>query len=225
MSEAYGLIFDIDGVLVDSYQAHFLSWRQMLERHDSSMTEPQFAASFGRRSVDILELVGYGEDLTAEQIGELDEEKESLYRDLVQHDFPEMPGASELIRQLDAAHFQQAVGSSGPPENVQLALERLTEGALISAQVTGADVIHGKPHPEVFLLAADRMEVPPARCAVIEDATAGIQAANAAGMVSIALLSTGHTRAEFAEADRIVEKLTDLTPAAIQEMIDATKLG
>lgn len=78
-----------------------------------------------------------------------------------------------------------AVGSSGPPDNVQLAIERLGVGRLLSATVTGNDVKRGKPDPQVFLTAATRMQVPPAHCVVVEDAPVGVEAAHRGGMVAL----------------------------------------
>jgi beta-phosphoglucomutase-like phosphatase (HAD superfamily) len=86
--------------------------------------------------------------------------------------------------------------------------------------VTGADVIHGKPNPEVFLKAAERLGVSPEHCAVIEDAPQGIEAANAAGMTSIAILGTT-TREKLSHAKLIVEGHHELTPARIADLIAA----
>jgi HAD superfamily hydrolase (TIGR01509 family) len=124
----------------------------------------------------------------------------------------------ELIDALSAAGFKLAVGSSGPPENVRLTLEKLGRADRFDAMVTGADVTHGKPNPEVFLKAAERLGVPPAQCAVIEDAPQGIEAANAAGMTSIAILGTT-TRDKLAHAKLIVDGHHELTPARIAELI------
>ena len=91
------------------------------------------------------------------------------------------------------AGFRVAVGSSGPAENVQLAIERLGVGRLLSATVTGNDVKRGKPDPQVFLTAAARMQVPPVRCVVVEDAPVGVEAAHRGGMRAVAIASTGRT--------------------------------
>ncbi len=85
--------------------------------------------------------------------------------------------------------------------------------------MTGRDVRRGKPDPEVFLLAAQRIGVPPSRCAVIEDAPAGIAAANAAGMLSIGLLSTGHVEADAAFANKVIRSLRELNPEVIAAWI------
>ena len=128
-------------------------------------------------------------------------------------------GNSELIEALSKAGFARAVGSSGPPENVALCLEKLGCRSLIEAEVNGMDVTRGKPDPQVFQLGAERMGIPARQCVVVEDARAGIAAAHAAGMRCVALVSTGRTRDELADADVVVDSLLELTPATVRELI------
>ena len=219
MPEVRAVIFDVDGVLVESYQAHFESWKLLADENDLTLTEVEFAREFGRTSREIIADLWpkFGE--SAERIAKFDERKEALYREIVSADFPAMDGAVALIDSLDAAGFRLGVGSSGPPENVQLTLSRLGRADLFTGVVTGADVSRGKPDPEVFLTCAERMGVSPGACAVIEDAAAGIAAANAAGMASIALVSRGHHRDEYGDAQRIVDRLDQLSPDSISELI------
>lgn len=213
----------MDGVLVDSYRAHWQSWHFMADELGKGLTEAQFVSTFGRTSREIIaEHWGAG-CLTPDEIAAFDQKKEALYRDIVARDFPEMDGAGELIRELAAAGFRLAVGSSGPPENVDLAVERLGARKYFQALVTGKDVTRGKPDPQVFLTAASRLGVAPHDCAVIEDAPVGIAAANAAGMVSIALLSTGHTRESVAASGLIVNSLRELSPQRIAGLIDVAR--
>src|SRR5690606_24181756 len=114
---------------------------------------------------------------------------------------------------LHADGFRIAVGSSGPPENVDLAIEKLGIGPFLSAKVTGLDVTRGKPDPQVFLIAAQKLGVPPERCVVVEDAPAGVAAAKAAGMACVGFPSTGRTRDDVADADLIIASLNELSPA------------
>ncbi len=216
-----GVIFDMDGVLVDSYRAHLASWQELARRHGLAMTEEQFAQTFGRTSRDIFASLWPGL-VKAADIPKLDDEKESLYRDILKAHFPEMKGAGELVAALHAAGFRMAIGSSGPPENVQVVHDCLPNGRHITATVNGRQVTHGKPHPEVFLLAAGKLGLPPSDCAVVEDAPAGISAARAAGMAAIAITGTA-PREKLAHADTIVESLTELTPDRITQLIAANR--
>jgi beta-phosphoglucomutase len=209
----------MDGVLVDSYRAHWQSWHFMADELGKGLTEAQFVTTFGRTSREIIAEHWGANCLTSAEIAEFDRRKEALYRQIVDRDFPAMDGAIGLIQVLSAAGFRLAVGSSGPPENVALAVERLGAGRFFNALVTGRDVTRGKPDPQVFLVAAERLGVDPVNCAVIEDAPVGIAAANVAGMASIALLSTGHTAESVKAAKLIVHSLRELSPERIAGLI------
>ena len=217
------VIFDMDGVLVDSYRAHWESWHFMAEELGRGLSEDQFVTTFGRTSREIIAEHWGADSLTPDEIAEFDRRKEALYREIVDRDFPAMEGAAELIRDLSVAGFRLAVGSSGPPENVALAVDRLGARAYFNTLVTGRDVTRGKPDPQVFLTAAARLQVAPSDCVVVEDAPVGIAAANAAGMTSVALLSTGHTEESVAAAHVIVKSLRELSPARMHLLIDGVQ--
>ena len=217
------VIFDMDGVLVDSYRAHWESWHFMAEELGRGLSEDQFVTTFGRTSREIIAEHWGADSLTPDENAEFDRRKEALYREIVDRDFPAMEGAAELIRDLSVAGFRLAVGSSGPPETVALAVDRLGARAYFNTLVTGRDVTRGKPDPQVFLTAAARLQVAPSDCVVVEDAPVGIAAANAAGMTSVALLSTGHTEESVAAAHVIVKSLRELSPARMHLLIDGVQ--
>lgn len=211
----YGVIFDMDGVLVDSYAAHLKSWRALAREVGVEITELQFAATFGRTSRAIIrELFGV-ED--AETISQYDDRKEALYRELIRSRVPEMPGARALVASLHEAGFRIAVGSSGPPENVDLVCGELGIDSMLAARVTGADVSRGKPDPEVFLLAAERMGLPPGRCLVVEDAPAGVEAAYRGGMAVIALAGS-HEDQALESADCVVQQLDEIDGVLVRRL-------
>lgn len=213
------VIFDVDGVLVDSYAAHFESWREVLEQNGLELTEDGFARTFGRTSREIIAQF-WGDDVDPERSREIDDRKEALYRDIVRRKFPAMDGAVELIDALHASGVLLGVGSSAPPENVRLTLEMLGRADAFSAVVTGRDVTRGKPDPQVFLIGAERLGVEPASCVVVEDAPAGIRAAAAARMAPVALLGTATEEAlREAGARLVVRSLRDLTPATLVELV------
>lgn len=211
------VIFDLDGVLIDSYDAHFASWTRLYAELGVEYSEAAFAADFGRTSRDILRRT-VGAQITDEKIRELDQRKEALFRDALRINFPAMDGATELIDALAANGFLLAIGSSGPPENISLCLEKLGRREKFAAVVTGADVSRGKPDPQVFELAAERLGAPVSLCAVVEDAMHGVEAANRAGMSSIGLTGTTD-RARLAAADLVVDSLRELTPERIEALI------
>ena len=213
-----GVIFDMDGVIVDSGPAHLASWKRLAAEHGLEITDEQFAETFGRPSREIIRL-RWGQDLSDHDVCQFDDRKEEIYRQIIRGNMPVMPGALELIRALHADGWVLGIGSSGPPGNVELVVEELGLAPLLTATTNAADVSRGKPDPEVFLIAADRMGVAPARCVVIEDAGHGIEAAHRAGMKAVALTST-HPAAQLAEADRVVSHLGALSPGALDELLN-----
>ncbi len=219
LTQRQAVIFDVDGVLVDSYEAHLRSWQSIAREEGVKFTEDDFVAGFGRTSREIIQRY-WGIDDEA-RIRAIDDRKEALYRQMVAARFPVMDGATQLIDGLRSADFALAMGSSGPPENLQVALDGLGRRDAFFAVVSGMDVHRGKPDPEIFLVAAKRLGVCPSQCVVIEDAPAGVQAAHAAGMACVVLLSRGRKAADFADLqpELKVHSLRDLSPGLISRLI------
>ena len=214
--EPIGVIFDMDGVLVDSAEPHLESWQLLAKENDRSVTREQFAATFGRQNNDIIPLL-FG-DMDAQRCTALADRKEEIYRDLVRSAPPVVNGAVELIKALHERGVRLAVGSSGPRRNIELMLDAMGVRALIPVVITGDDVVRGKPDPEVFTLACHGLGVEAVRCVVVEDAPAGIEAALAAGTRTIAILMH-HPADSFENADWIVDRLSDLTPERIESLV------
>jgi len=207
-SPAFGVIFDMDGVLVDSAAPHLRSWELLARENGGNVTREQFAGTFGCQNRDIIPLL-FG-PVSETRMRTLGDRKEQIYRELIRDHPPIVDGAVSLIRGLHGAGAGLAVGSSGPRENIELIVDTMGIADCVSAVVSADDVTRGKPDPQVFTLAADRLGVPPRRCVVIEDAPVGVQAARAAGMHSVAVLIY-HPPSALQGADRLVSCLADLT--------------
>ncbi|MFV2070884.1 MAG: HAD family hydrolase [Pirellulales bacterium] len=218
MPDRPAVIFDIDGVLIDSYEAHFRAWREVAERHGyPEVTETAFATTFGQTSREVL--AQWWPEIGVPQVKALDEEKEALFRDLIATDSPIMPGALALIDALVEDGFLLGAGSSAPPDNVHMIVDQLGIRDMLGAMITGADVRRGKPDPEVFLLAAERLSVEPRRCIVVEDAEPGVAAAVAAGMASVGFASTGRHREDLHQAKLVIDRLDELSPRILRELL------
>ena len=214
------VIFDMDGVLIDSYHAHFEAWQRLGRELGRPITEAMFVPTFGRRNVEIFHML-WSNALSESEADTWGDWKERQYRQIITEHFPGMDGAAELLDALKAAGFALAIGSSGPPENVAAAIQGLGRPDLFDAYVSRDDVTHGKPHPEVFLKAAEKLGVEPRRCAVVEDALAGLEAAGRAGMTPIALVGTFKREELAPKAALVVDSLRELSPARIAALIDS----
>ncbi len=179
------VIWDLDGVIIDSANEHRLAWQRLAREEGVKMTDEDFWATFGKRNDDILAIV-WG-PLSPEQVKTLANRKEVYFRELIRETAQALPGAMKLMSELHEAGFRQALASSAPVENIELISEVLGLGRYLSALVSGETVPRGKPAPDIFLAAAKALNVAPEYCVVIEDAVAGVEAAHAAGMRCIAV--------------------------------------
>lgn len=205
------VIFDLDGVLIDSAAAHRASWRALGTELGIEVSDQAVAAVFGRQNRDIVPIL-FGADRTPANVRELGARKEELYRASARGRVPAKTGAVELVKYYHQGGYQLAIGSSTPRANIDLALGELGIVDLFDVMVSSEDVSIGKPDPAVFLAAAERLEVSPADCLVIEDAPAGVQAGKAAGMAVVALAGS-HAADKLHQADRVVSCLSELIPA------------
>ncbi len=212
------VIFDLDGVMVDTAPYHFQAWQKALAEFGLEMSYEQFRSTFGMRNQEIIRAI-FGSRFTSEQVEEIGRRKDLIYRELVYKHLTPMPGLLRLIQDLKAKRFRIAVATSTSKANASLILKTLKLEHEIVALVTEEDVENGKPDPEIFLKAAEKCLAEPENCIVIEDSPAGIQAAKAAGMKVIALTTTRPPE-ELKEADLIVENLMMLTPEILESLLE-----
>lgn len=196
--DPYGVIFDMDGVLVLTEQAHWQSWLAAAEPRGVKIEYPAFLSCFGRINPDCIRIL-FGPDVEPRESEQIADEKENAFREIIRSNIPLAPGVVELLKALRGIGVRCGVGSSGPRENVDLVVDGGGLRPLVDGVVNGSEITRGKPAPDVFLLASTRMGVSPHRCAVIEDAPAGIAAAIAAEMLPVAVTTT-HDRHELEES-------------------------
>src|SRR5262249_15269117 len=170
------VIWDVDGTLVDTAELHYRAWVQLAQELKKPFTRADFVATFGRRNPEILRQL-FGNHLSDRQVAELGDRNEDLYRAAARQGVELLPGVRQLLDGLHAAGFKQAVGSSAPRRNLELIMELTGTTRFFEAVVSMEDTQRGKPDPQVFQVAADKLGVPPRRCLVMEDAVAGVQAA------------------------------------------------
>ena len=211
-----GVLWDLDGTLIDSAESHYQAWRETLAERGREHSREEFFRGFGKRNDLVLRAI-FGEGLTSAEAKRIADSKEERYRRHVQeHGVVLCPGASDWLTRLRQVGVRQALATSAPPANVEVIARVLGLERFIDATATAADVEHGKPDPAIFLEAARRIDVAPGRCVVVEDAPAGLEAGRRAGMKTVGIVSDHFPDLD---ADRVVGSLTELEPGVFEELV------
>jgi beta-phosphoglucomutase family hydrolase len=210
LKSSWAAIFDWDGVIIDSSRQHKKSWEMLAVEERRTLPPNHFERSFGMKNEKIIpDLLQWTNDPL--EIRRLSLRKEALYREIVRAGgIAPLPGVVQWLGDLRAASVPCAIASSTHRENITCTLGALGLEKFFTAIVSAEDVTHGKPDPEVFLLAARKVGVPPNRCVVFEDAHVGIEAARAAGMKVVGIATT-HPAETLQDADCVVRQLGELS--------------
>jgi HAD superfamily hydrolase (TIGR01509 family) len=215
MNSPYAILWDLDGVIVDSGKIHFKSFVAIFKEYGYEFPYSTFLKTFGRNNDSVIEIaIGRKPDIEMKE--DIITRKEDWYCQHIHGRLKMLPGALEWLRWFKANGFPQAIASSAPMENVTRSLDEFRLGNFFDAIISGSR-IPGKPDPKVFLRAAAALEINPSRCIVIEDSIAGMQGALAGGMQCITVATT-HTRSEFTQATLALDSLTDLTEEQIYSL-------
>lgn len=221
-NDQFGVIWDFDGTLIDSMPTHFGAWQRFMREHNVTFTEKEFLSLAGMSAEETLQ--HYFKDVSPDELARMGDLKNSYYREVAARDgIIFAPGAVELLKVLHEDGFKQAIGSGTHMQNLEVALGQYPWLRDYLEVIVVADhVSRTKPDPEIFLLAAQNLGLPPRNCLVIEDGLLGIEAAKRAGMASVALRWPGQVAADFLArgAAQVVDSLTDLTPATVLELIE-----
>lgn len=213
------VIFDLDGVIVSTDECHYLAWQRMAEEEGIDFTRDDNQRCRGVSRMESLEVVleKAGRTYTAAEKESLAARKNGYYVGLLADLGPGdiLPGVTEFVADLRSAGVKTAIGSSS--RNALRILERIGLLGGFDAIVDGTDVERSKPAPDVFLLAATRLGVPPAACLVVEDAAAGVAAAVAAGMRCLGVgPASEHPCAHHRADDLRTVRFSDLSPGPIE---------
>ena len=200
------VLWDMDGVLVDTAPFHYQAWRALFAGLGKDLSDEEFRRTFGLRNDDILR-ANLG-DMPPERLRELGRRKEELFREAIRGKVQPLPGAVALVRRLRESGVKTAVVSSAPRRNVETLLDALGISDGFDALVAEEDAERGKPDPQGYLVAAERLGERPEDCVVIEDAPGGVEAAKRAGMRCIGL-AAGREPDALACADVVVAGLED----------------
>ncbi len=204
------VLWDLDGVIVDTSEYHFQSWQQAFQPQGIYFTREHFKHAFGMANIDIIPLI-MGKPVPYTTIKAIGDFKEATFRRLIKGNIRALPGVLELLKTLGKSNVPMAIVSSTPRQNIDLILGSLGIAACFEVIVSGDDIDAGKPDPQGYRLGARKLGIAPDYCIVIEDAVVGIEAARAAGMKCIAVATT-HPAADLQSADYVVNNLDEIDP-------------
>lgn len=206
------VIFDMDGVLVDSERIHYLAYNKLLRKHGKEISKEYFKRKlFGvpAKQNFIKIFSEQGENIDETKSDELAKEKDKYYREISQSELTSFDGATELLKLLRKNGLKTALATSASKENVEMVIKKFGWENYFDAVVTADDVKKGKPDPEIFLKAGKFLGVNSQECIVIEDSKHGIEAAKKAGMKCIAVTTT-HKKAELNAADLAIDSVKEI---------------
>ena len=205
----FAVIFDMDGVIVDSNPFHRKALTDFCQKHGFMLSEDQMKTKiFGRTNKEWLTEF-FGGNITLNQIREYEEEMESQFReDFAPHIKP-IKGLIRFLEELKRNNITLAVASSAPKLNVDFILKKTKTTNYFSTIINGDSIENGKPHPEIYLKAVEAIGVIPQRCIVIEDSLSGIEAARKAGCKVIGITTT-HSHQELTLTDLVLNDFDEI---------------
>jgi beta-phosphoglucomutase len=211
-------IFDMDGTIVDNMGFHTDSWLEFFARRGKQYdADAFFRETAGAQGREILR-DRLGPDIPDDEIAVLAQEKDALYREMYAPHREAIKGFEELVDGAHARGVALAVATSAPPPNIVFTLDEMNLRRHFDAVVGAADVKQGKPHPDVFLKAAEKLGVNPADCIVFEDAPMGVEAARRAGMRAVVITTTLPAEA-FEEFDNVIAIIKDYTGLSVEDLL------
>jgi beta-phosphoglucomutase len=215
----FAVLFDMDGVLVDSNPYHKTAIGLFLEKHNFHFTDEELKQKvWGRMNKEWLRAV-FGEEMPEAEVVQHGLDKELIYRQIYAKDVVEVKGLTPFLKLLQANQIPCAVATSAPRPNVDFAFEYLHIAPYFQAVLDESHVRHGKPNPEIYLKAAAALGFPPERCIVIEDSLAGTRAGKDSGAKVIGITTT-HTPEELhPTSDLIIDDFTNLSITDLVKLV------
>jgi HAD superfamily hydrolase (TIGR01509 family) len=207
---SFAVIFDMDGVIIDSNPFHKISLRLFCEKYGFHLSDEELIKKiYGRTNKEwIANLFGA---LSKEELSRFGEEKESLFREVYKNDIRSLEGLPGFLESLKEKNIPMAIGTSAPRSNVDFVLSHTGLEGFFSAILDESDVEHGKPNPEIYLKVAAKLGFEPAQSVVFEDSLSGIESARRAGAKVVGVATT-HSAEELRHTDFVIKDFAGLDP-------------
>ena len=218
INQKLAVIFDMDGVIVDSNPYHKISLQQFCQRHGYNLSEEQLKSKiYGRTNKDWIPAL-FDRPLSQEEIGRYGDEKEALFRDLFSNDIELLRGLRDFLNMLQHNGIPMAIATSAPRDNVDFVFEKTGIEDFFPVVLDESHISKGKPDPEIYIKACQALQMPPDQCVVFEDSLSGVKSGLDAGTKVIAVTTT-HTRQEFNGVALAVPDFVDLPLRDLQQVV------
>ncbi|GAB2558773.1 HAD family hydrolase [Spirosoma areae] len=214
------VIFDMDGVLVDTNPHHRIAWRDYYQRNGKTLSDADFVQYVsGKHNTDIVGHLFSNQTLTPAEVLRLGNEKEALFRELYRPVITPVAGLVDFLKALKAAGIRTAVATSAPVENLDFVVDALGIRDYFDALLNESMVSNPKPDPEIYQKAMAMLGVEPAESIIFEDSMTGIQAAKASGAYVIGMATTQSLNELRPFVDDVATDFTELTLDRLQRLI------
>jgi HAD superfamily hydrolase (TIGR01509 family) len=213
---SFAVIFDMDGVIVDSNPYHKEALKEFCDSRGYHLSEAEMREKiFGRTNKDWLTRL-FGKEISPGELRQFEEEKESLFRQLIEPHIKPVDGLLSFLESLEENQIPRAVATSAPPANVSFTLEKTGTARFFSFVINGNDVSHSKPHPEIYLKTAAAIDFSPHCCLVIEDSLSGVAAAREAGCQVIGITTT-HSKDELRHTQKVIDNFYEIRVEELEQ--------
>lgn len=212
-----GIIFDMDGTMVDNMMTHHRAWKKILAEYGLELTLEEVKATIHGKNEEIIERL-FGDRFTPEQRRQISWEKEARYREVFLPELKLVDGLTEFLEGVYSAGITMGIGTAAPPENVDFVLDHLSLRHYFKGVIDASQVSKGKPDPEVFEKTAALMAIPIDQCIVFEDSPTGAETAYRAGC-PVYIMTTTHHPAEFERFPNVRGFLGDFSEVSLEKIL------
>jgi len=211
-----GVIFDMDGTLVDNMMVHHRAWQTELRLHGIDWPLEEIKEKVHGVNTELLERL-FGGTFTPEERIAISQHKEEVYRNIFSSELQLIRGVDSFLRELKQNQIPMCIASAAPEGNVSFVVDGLELAEFFVGIFHAGHVTKGKPDPEIFHMAAEAMRLPPQDCIVFEDSVTGAETAKNAGMKAV-VVTTTHSPSEFQQFDHILDFIPDFNGMSMDRL-------
>lgn len=212
-----GIIFDMDGTMIDNMMVHHRAWQRMLSKLGMDMSMEEVHRDVHGVNTEILERL-FGDRFTHDERVDISKQKEAEYREIFEPQLELVSGLADLLHEAKKRNIPMGIGSAAPPENVDFVMNNLDLWHYFDVVKHSDHVENGKPHPEIYHKVSDAMGLQAKDCLIFEDTPAGATAAQRAG-ADVIVVTTTHKPEEFSSNDKVIKFINDFTEVTLEELL------